>query len=152
MSIRLLLAFIFFFAAYDEGRSATCGVSTTAVNFASYDVFSPAPNDSTGSVTVICDILSIPKVTVQIGPSPSSGGFNPRKMKDPSSGDMLNYNLFTDATRSTVWGDGTQGTTTITKAVPQNKPWVTTVYGRIPAGQNVSAGSYSDTLTVTIIW
>ncbi|MCL5966951.1 MAG: spore coat protein U domain-containing protein [Deltaproteobacteria bacterium] len=31
-------------------------------------------------------------------------------------------------------------------------PVTTTVYGRIPPGQNVSVGSYGDTLTVTITW
>jgi spore coat protein U-like protein len=35
----------------------------------------------------------------------------------------------------------------------RNKPPVTiTIYGRIPAGQDVPAGTCSDTLTVTITW
>jgi spore coat protein U-like protein len=73
-------------------------------------------------------------------------------MRHSSKSDLLNYNLFTDAARSAVWGDGTQGTSTLSSKVQRNKPWVATVYGRIPAGQNVPVGLYSDTLTVTIIW
>ena len=33
-----------------------------------------------------------------------------------------------------------------------NLDQTTTVYGRIPAGQNVPPGSYSDTILVTVIF
>lgn len=139
-------------------HAATCNVSATGITFSGYDVFSVTPNDSTGTITVVCDWPSPPPptqpplVSVSIGPSPTSGGFNPRQMRHPSRGDLLNYNLFTDTARSTVWGDGTGGTSSVSHRVTRNKPWVTTVYGRIPARQNLSAGLYSETLTVTIIW
>ncbi|GAB4369010.1 MAG: hypothetical protein Kow00128_14830 [Deltaproteobacteria bacterium] len=133
---------------------AACNVSATGVAFGSYDVFAPAPLDSTGTVTVSCDEVPPPNVTVEIGPSPGSGGFNPRRMRHASRPDRLDYNLFTDATRSAVWGDGTAGTQTVfLKRVKRQKPpVVTTIYGRIPPGQNVPVGDYFDTLTVTITW
>jgi spore coat protein U-like protein len=55
---------------------------------------------------------------------------------------------------SVVWGDGTAGTATVVQPkVMRNKPPAAiTIYGRIPAGQDVSAGAYGDTLTVTITW
>lgn len=138
--------------------AATCGVSTTSVVFPGYDVFVLTPNDSTGTITVTCDWpppsppTVPPTVTISIGASPISGGVNPRKMKHSSKSDLLNYNFFTDAARSAIWGDGTQGTSTVSKKVNKNKPWVSTVYGRVPARQNVPVGLYSDTLTVTIMW
>jgi spore coat protein U-like protein len=120
--------------------------------FSGYDVFLTVPNDSMGTITVTCDTVPPPDVTVQIGPSLASGGFNPRQMRHVSGSDLLNYNLFTDAGRSAIWGDGTGWTSIVKRRVPRNKPWVTTVYGRVPAGQNVSVGLYSETVTVTIIW
>jgi spore coat protein U-like protein len=72
-------------------------------------------------------------------------------MRSPASTDRLNYNLFVNAGRSTVWGDGAPGTSTVfLKNVKKNHPAVATIYGRVPPGQNVSVGSYSDSLTVTI--
>lgn len=136
-----------------EARAA-CKVAATGVSFGAYDVFAPAPLDSTGSVIVSCDEVPPPDVVIEIGPSSGSGGFNPRQMRHPSRPDRLGYNLFTDVARSAVWGDGTAGTQTVfLKNVKRKKPpVVTTIHGRIPPGQNVSAGSYSDTLTVTITW
>ena len=90
-------------------------------------------------------------VTIAIGPSGTSGGFVPRQMRSASSPDRLNYNLFVNAGRSTVWGNGAAGTSTVLlNNVRRNRPEVTTIYGRIPAGQDVSVGSYFDSLTVTI--
>lgn len=136
-----------------EARAA-CNVAATGVSFGAYDVFSATPLDSTGSVTVSCDSVPPPDVVIEIGPSSGSGGFNPRQMRHASRPDRLGYNLFTDSSRSAVWGDGTAGTRTVfLKNVHRQKPpVVTTIYGRIPPGQNVSTGTYSDTLTATITW
>jgi spore coat protein U-like protein len=66
----------------------------------------------------------------------------------------LQYNLYTTPSLNVVWGDGTAGTSTIRlKNVKRQKPPVVTkIYGRIPARQDVRAGAYRDTLTVTITW
>jgi spore coat protein U-like protein len=51
---------------------------------------------------------------------------------------------------STIWGDGGGSSSVQTALVAKDMPWNATLFGRIPARQNVSAGSYSDTITVTI--
>lgn len=136
-----------------EARAA-CNVAATSVSFGTYDVFSPTPRDSTGSVTVSCDEVPPPNVVIEVGPSAGSGGFNPRQMRHSSRPDRLGYNLFTDSSHSAVWGDGTAGTQTVSlqRVKRQKPPVVTTIYGRIPPGQNVSAGVYTDTVTLTITW
>lgn len=148
-SLRLLATLLCLLLGSEAG--AACTVSTSGVSFGAYDVFVSAPLDSMGAVTVACDQAPPVDVIIAIGPSGTSGGFIPRQMRSASSPDRLNYNLFVNAGRSTVWGDGAPGTSTVfLKNVTKNRPRVTTIYGRIPAGQDVSVGSYSDSLTVTI--
>ncbi len=130
---------------------AACKVAATGVNFGGYDVFVSAPMDATGTVTVSCDQNPPTDVTVAIGPSATSGGLHPRMMRHASTADQLSYNLFTNPSMNVVWGDGTAGTATVFLfKVNKNRPQTATIYGRIPPGQNVSVGSYSDRLTVTI--
>ncbi len=130
---------------------AACGVTTTGVNFGIYDVFAAAPRDTAGTVTVACDRNPPTDVTISIGPSPTSGGFQPRQMRHTSQADRMRYNLFTTASMTTVWGDGSAGTSTVLlRKVNRNRPVTTTIYGRIPPRQNVSVGAYSDSVTVTI--
>ena len=151
--VRLILIFLFLYLLLSVSIiSASCIISTTPVNFGSYDVFSASPTDATGLITITCNETPSPYAPVSIGPSPNSGGFNPRKMKLTSGTDLLNYNLYTDAARTSIWGDGTSGTVSVWRKFLKNKPENLTVYGRIPPGQDVSAGTYTDTLTVTLIW
>lgn len=49
-----------------------------------------------------------------------------------------------------VWGDGSGGTATVSGALALPGAIDHTVYGRLPARQNVGAGAYTDTLTVTL--
>jgi spore coat protein U-like protein len=65
----------------------------------------------------------------------------------------LNYNLFLDSNRSTIWGDGTGSTSYVSAGSllavgTSNRQY--TVYGRVPAGQDRGAGSYTDTIVVTL--
>jgi spore coat protein U-like protein len=63
----------------------------------------------------------------------------------------LDYNLFLDANRTTIWGDGTGGSSRSGPIMPPLLTQVTvTVYTRIPARQNVRVGHYTDSITATI--
>ncbi len=75
-----------------------------------------------------------------------------RKMKRPE-GDLLEYNIYTDVTRTVIFGDGTGGTSNVqVKRKGQPEPWteIVSMYGQIPPGQDVSAGTYSDSLSATV--
>jgi spore coat protein U-like protein len=132
--------------------SAVCTVSTAPVDFGSYNVLLTAATDTESSITVSCNETPPATVTISIGPSPNSGGFDPRQMKLSGGNEFINYNLYTDSGRTQIWGDGSGSTFTMTEMVFKRAPWIATVYGRIPPEQNVSIGSYSETLTVTIVW
>ena len=126
---------------------AVCSLSSTSISFGNYDVFSTAALDTNGSIVYRCgggdNNISI---SLNHGGAPS---FNPRRMLKGS--EILNYNLYLDAARTVIWGDGTAGTQTYSIRNPPNNQDVTVpVYGRVPLGQSVSKGAYTDTITVTI--
>jgi spore coat protein U-like protein len=145
----LFILFLWTDDSAGQGRGR-CWVSTTSVNFGSYDVFSATPADSTGTVSVYCNQENF--VTASIGPSPNSGGFNPRQMRLATGTDLMNYNLYRDTTRTQIWGDGTGGSFLVSGTVTRRGTEIYTVYGRIPPGQDISAGLYMETLTVTLTW
>ena len=130
-----------------DAHAQACTISATSVNFGTYNVFSGSDVDSTGTVTYRCN-GSAHNITVGLTQG-ASATFNPRRMQ--KGAEVLNYNLFVDASRTSIWGDGTSGTSVYQIANPPNNTNVNlTVYGRVPAGQDVSAGSFSDTVTAVI--
>jgi spore coat protein U-like protein len=137
------------------GAATACALATSPMVFGSYDVFSPASLDTSATVIVTCRRSGGPQnisVTIAIGPGAHGSGAT-RKMKT-SGGDLLDYNLFRDAGRTAVWGQvAGLDAVTQTLAVPNNSSaqLSVTVFGRIPAGQDVSKGSYADSVVVTVM-
>jgi len=148
--VPVALALVLIFAPNAAAQAGnTCTISTTSVAFGSYDVFSGADVNTTGSVTINCG-SAVRNLTVSLSQG-SSGTYANRTLV--KGGETLAYNLFTDAACTSVWGDGTPGTQTYFNADPPNNTNVVlTIYGRITALQDVSAGAYSDTITATINW
>jgi spore coat protein U-like protein len=78
------------------------------------------------------------------------GSFFPRTMAGPA-GSVLNYNLYSDGGRTTVWGDGTGGSASLSGSFGAGIPSTFTVYARIFRNQRgVAAGLYSDSIMVTV--
>lgn len=150
MMVFILLAFALPAGAFN------CNVNVTGLSFGGYDVFSAIPKDSAATITVTCNAppqnpnAPIP-VSISLSPG-SSGSFGQRQLQRLGGPELLAYNLFTTPSFSTVWGDGSGGSQSQTNLVTRTTPWNATIFGRIPAGQNVPAGSYSDVITVTIEW
>jgi spore coat protein U-like protein len=110
-------------------------------------VFNGTNLDSTGRITYRCNATAA-NITIGLTKGLSST-FNPRLMS--KGAEVLGYNLYRNAARTNIWGDGTSGTAVYTRANPPNNSNVNvTVYGRVPAGQDVSAGTFSDTVTAVI--
>ena len=126
--------------------SADCSITTTGVNFGPYDVFDSSPVDSTGSVRYQCS-GNTNSFTIAIGRG-SSPTFMPRTLRNGA--DAMDYNLYVDAARTSVWGDGTSGTTLFTVSNPTGKAVNVPIFGRIQPGQDIAAGTYSDSIVVTI--
>ena len=125
---------------------ASCTISATSIAFGNYNVFTTTPGDSTGTITFRCNSSAF-NISISLSDG-SSSTFNQRTLRNGS--EVLNYNLYRNAARTTIWGDGTGGTSVYTNSNPPSSNINVTVYGRIPAQQDVSAGSYSDTVSAVI--
>ena len=131
----------------------SCAVSAVPVNFGIYNPLSAVPATATGTVTVSCTVTVIGLLeswTVDLS-SGNSGNFATRVLANGSS--TLSYNLYTSAAYTSIWGDGS-GTTSVVSgstllAVGTTNNYYT-VYGRIPAGQDAAAGTFTDTIVVTL--
>jgi spore coat protein U-like protein len=129
------------------GPWAECRVTATPVAFGTYDVFASSPLDAIGEVVVSCSAASSargPRIWLDAGANPGRG-FGTRRMRS-ARGASLAYDLFRDAARTEVWGDGTRGTQVVVGLGRH------VVHGRVPALQAVPTGQYSDTVTVTVEW
>lgn len=110
------------------------------ISFGDYDpTDTTTPSDASGSVTV--------RATKALGYTIYIG--NDRTMSD-GSGNNLSYELYSDSARTSAWGSDLAGGESTTSA--GNSPLSHTIYGRISAGQDVPAGSFSDTVTITVEW
>ncbi|MBE9515826.1 MAG: spore coat protein U domain-containing protein [Proteobacteria bacterium] len=126
-----------------------CDLTLIPINFGAYNMLSGFPLDTTGSIEVNCAVSGI-AYRVILGPGKDSAG-SLRKMRDSEGIDTLTYNLYTDAARTIIWGDGTVGTVT-QSAVSSQIVRRFNIHGRIGAGQNVKPGLYSDQVIVTVEW
>jgi spore coat protein U-like protein len=149
-ALRLFFS-IFLAVTSATAEAVTCTVSASTVAFGTYFPFAALPLDSTGNIRISCLPSGRAQVSYDIFlNSGLSGSYSPRKMFQGIS--PLNYNLYTDSTRTLIWGDGTAGTSIVSDSYQfggisiRDYP----VYGRLFPLQSVPVGPYSDTITVTV--
>jgi spore coat protein U-like protein len=154
-----------------------CTIETRPLSFGAYDPLAEGPVDAIGQIIYICDVGEPGNGGGGDrggggGPPPGRGGgpglraqekgirieldqglsnsFQPRAMVGPSR-ELLGYNIYLDATHSTVWGNGAGSTQVyIDLAPPDITPVIVPAYGRIFGGQDVEAGPYTDQVGVRI--
>lgn len=121
-----------------------CSVSTTPPASRTYDptiANARNPQDGVGTVTISCTRGAA--ATIGIGASNGTA-------REASSGfNRVSYEIYRDLSRAGVWGNS--GTGLLDSGIaPNRSPRSSTMNGRVPAGQDVPAGSYSDTITATV--
>jgi spore coat protein U-like protein len=143
-------------AALPASAAFTCSGSNVSMSLGAYNGFQATDLDSSGVLVVTCRRNgggSTTTITVGIGPSAVSGSIATRRLRLAAGTDVLGYNLFRDAGRSLVWGQ-TVGVNTVSQNISlSNNASGTlsfTLFGRITALQDVRAGTYNDTLTMTV--
>ena len=138
--------------------AVSCTVSSTGPVFGVYNPLSATPTYANSQIQASCTLVSGGATTVNMVSSYSAGNSGSYAMRYMLSGtNRLNYNLFFDAAYTQIRGDGTGGSQTggasltLTTA-NRTQSTTSTIYGRIPAGQDVAAGAYTDTIVVTITY
>jgi spore coat protein U-like protein len=133
---------------WPQRADAACTLSvSSSVTFGAYNVFNGSPLDSTGQFSLRCnggDRDATFSISLSRG---GTGTYTARRLT--SGAEFLLYNLYRDAARTIVWGDGTGGTQVTTGQYNGVRLYFS-VFGRIPALQDAAVGTYSDTVTVII--
>jgi spore coat protein U-like protein len=123
--------------------ATNCAVSATALGFGSY---TGAVNTASSTVTVTC--TNSTGYTVGLDAGLTGASVTTRQMKNGAA--TLNYGLFSNGTWATNWGN-TLATNWVI-GTGNGAAQALTVYGQIAAGQYVTPGSYSDTITATVTY
>ena len=122
--------------------NSVCNI-TNAPNlaFGVYDPTDVVDNDNQTTVTIRCT----KGTTYELYITPATGA---RIMNTGPPVDPLNYELYTDAGRTTIFPDTAIGPKVASVSAVADID--TIVYGRIPALQDVAIGAYTQTVTVTV--
>jgi len=130
-----------------------CTITTTPVAFGNYDPLSASPDNNSGTVVITCTRGAVTNVTLGDG-----NNFNvTRRMI--SGGNFLNYELYQPP--STVPGTactyaapvrwGLAGGQIFTPgAAPTKAARTYNVCGQIPAGQDLAAATFGDSVVATV--
>lgn len=135
-----------------------CSISTGGLAFGMYQPLTfpgklaSSERTSDATVSLVCTgITAGGSYTIALGPSSVGNSTNPRWLANPQGGPHMAFNVYREATFSTVWGDGGTGGL-IGGTIPVgNSNQSHTVHGRAPAGQsNLRPGPYSATMVMTV--
>lgn len=160
--MKLALALPFALGAMEAQALCTgicsCSAQVSNLLFANYNPLAYGNTDTTGSVAIKCSGVAgllIP-FTIQLS---TGGGTTFAGRRLAYGANLLSYNLYSDATYTTILGDGTSSTTYISGGVLLDVLSLLgtvsyTVYGRIPGRQvtTIPGGPYIDAVTVTITY
>lgn len=128
--------------------ASSCKVTATDLGFGAYDPLAAAL-DGTSTITATCTAQT--PYTIGLDAGLKAGGTTTRRMTgDDTATTLLSYELYSDSTRTAIWG--ARGTTTVEQSALTGGALNYTVYGRIPASQYVPAANYADTVTVTVTY
>lgn len=135
-----------------------CTTSASSIAFGTYNPLSTVSAASTGTLRVACSGSGSGSRNVTVGVTLSagmSGSYTTRKMLSGSN--ALNYNIYWSTAYSQIMGDGSGGSFAgtagpFTVFAGGTNTATGTMYGLVPAQQDVAPGSYVDTILVTVTY
>jgi spore coat protein U-like protein len=138
--------------AVTETVQATCSATATTLAFTAY---TPGAGAKANNSTISVKCTKNTPYTISLNGGSTAGGTIAQRLM-ASGANTLQYNLFTTAAFSQIFGDGSGTSKTVagTGAGVATANAVT-VFGQLPdsaTNQAAVAGSYSDTITVTVTY
>jgi len=145
-------------AAPRAGGGRLCTIETRPLSFGIYDPLAETDVDATAQIIYTCvkrsgsgdggDSAQAIRIELRQG---LQNAFAPRKMMGPGTG--LEYNIYLDATRQTIWGNGVDITQAYIDTHPPNgTPVIVPVFGRIFGRQDPEPGQYYDSVIAAIFF
>jgi spore coat protein U-like protein len=131
--------------------ASACTVSANPLSFGTY---LPGQGSMSASATLAVLCTKGAPFTVALNAGTGGGSVTQRSMRMGTN--TLAYNLYTTATHTTVWGDGTQSSATVSgigRGLTSAAAIRQTVYGQVPdapANADLAPGLYTDIVTVTV--
>lgn len=161
MHPRALFAMLFAAAAVLDAIPAvaappgadSCSVESKDVNFGLYDPTSPAPNDTSGAVVLLCGCQGNGcgaihyRLEIQVNPGGGDGILT--RSGGPGA---LRYDLFADPARTVRLGQGSDAMSGVYQPSLFGTPQTIPVYGRMPALQKVDPGVYVGLPVLTVTY
>jgi spore coat protein U-like protein len=122
-----------------------CNISANPLNFG---IYSGSLITSATTISVNCNSTTSYNVGLNAGTGP--GATVTTRAMTGVGGAALGYSLYSNSAMTANWGQ-TVGVDTVS-GTGNGLPQSLTVYGKIPGGQTVVPGSYTDTITATITY
>lgn len=125
----------------------SCTVTASPMAFTGLNTLGTANIDSSAAITLACTPNAAYDVSLDLGTN-AGAGTQRELVNGADSTQRIPYNLYSDSARTSAWGTATGETVAGTA---NGGVASLTAYGRIPAtAAAVTAGSYSDSVTVTV--
>lgn len=149
-ALNRFLAAVAFLLMAPNVIASNCNWNTTpsSMNFGNYSVFSPTGLSTSTNFAFRCTPNTYARLTLSRG---NSGVYTPaRQMRNGAT--SINYNIYLDAAGSQIWGDTTGGSVSydVYNSTPQSKDFIDNMFGVASASQDLPAGTYTDTIFVTL--
>lgn len=137
----------------------TCAFNNNpySLNFGNYDPTSGNKGTATITVSFTCTAITASEaITIKANKGDNGPNVGDREMLETGgAGDLLPYMASQSATGSPIFGNGNDSsveyTTTVTPS-DSGVPITFTVYGIIAAAADVEAGTYTDSVTLTMTY
>jgi spore coat protein U-like protein len=119
-----------------------------ALTVGNYNVLNGSPLTPTATLAVTCTAGAVATIGLDAGANGSHAAVGTTRAM-ANGANYLSYELYSDAGLSTVWGN-VEGTWVVEPAAPSTTAVDYTVYASVPAQQSVPAGTYTDSVAVTV--
>ena len=129
--------------------NAQCSITAVNLTFPAVD---PLSSQTDGATTVSVKCTKNSPYTVGLNAGTTTGSTIAQRLM-ANGADTMDYNLYTDAGRSSIWGNSAGSWVSGTGA-GMGTAQVLNVYGRVAAGQtNLAVGTFTEpTVTVTVTY